>query len=75
MRSVYAPEAKRQKTADERKADKEQKLERKLEKQAMIASTDPTAEWSLGTVSRPPSPATHAVHFVTNVLSCIKIMQ
>lgn len=47
MKSVYAPEAKRQKTESEKAADKE----RKLEKQALIASTDPTAEWSLGKTS------------------------
>jgi hypothetical protein len=48
--SVYGPEAKRQKTESEKQADKE----RKLEKQAMIASADPTAEWTIGTPF-PPS--------------------
>lgn len=41
--SVYGPEVKRRKTEDERKAEKERKLEIK----ALAASADPTAEWSI----------------------------
>lgn len=42
--SVYGPEVKRRKTEEEKKAEKE----RKLEREALAASADPTAEWSIG---------------------------
>lgn len=42
--SVYIPEAKRQKTEVERQAEKEKRAER----EALVASVDPAAEWAIG---------------------------